>query len=364
LACFYETYGGPSVDQVGMIAKPGDLKEGQLLLEVHAASLNPADYKQRSGGMKLLLSSNFPQVHGFDFSGVVVTSNSTLYAEGDEVFGMVKGLRRGSLAEFMVVDADICAKKPSSVSHKDAACVPLVGITSIMAFRKCGLKENDATRRPRILVTGGAGGVGSLAIQLAKKLYNASFVATTASPGAKTDFVKSIGADQVVDYRSENMVDVLRSDDESLLFDAIFDCTGEAKKLPELLRSGGGLVSIQEAPTSLCINEWLEQSETSEYQHITFGVRGFLGSSIGGGLVDFVTGAKRLTKQCQKRQGTFAHVIGTGNGEIMGLLKDLLERNEIVAVIDSQFELANALEAVARIESGHAQGKVIVNAKK
>jgi len=206
-------------------------------------------------------------------------------------------------------------------------------------------------------VTGGAGGVGSTAIQLAKCMYGASFVATTASAGNKAEFCKSLGADRVVDYRSEDFSKVLASDNEEDRFDFIFDCIGEGKKCPSLLKSTGTLVSIVTSPSALCLREFLEQSETRKFQRITWGVEGFLCSAAGAAILDHVTGAKSLRGKCR---GRFFHVIGTGNGDIMEHLAKALASGDLKASIDKSYPLLDALQALKHIESGRAMGKVVV----
>jgi alcohol dehydrogenase len=362
-AVLYRRFGGPEVDEVARVPRPvaAELLDGQVLIKVHASSLNPADYKQRSGGLRLLLSISMPQVYGFDFSGVVVASRSALVREGEHVFGMCKGLRRGGLAEYMVVDGDICAAKPAAASHLEAASVPLVGITAVLGFRKCGLvpaAQRPADRpAPRVLVTGGAGGMGSVCIQLAKGLYGASLVATTASAGAKAEFCAKLGADRVVDYKSEKFWEVLRKEYPEG-FDCIFDCTEELHKCPELLSKDGALVSILGCPTAQCINEWLEQSEAARFQKITIGVPSFLGSSAGAAIVDLATGAARMRRRCG---GRFYHVIGTGNGEIMKVLADEMQAGRLKACIDKVYPLSSGLDAIKHIEGGRAMGKVVID---
>merc|ERR1719158_1375326 len=199
---------------------------GQLLVKVHAASLNPADWKSSEGGQAMLLSFQWPRVFGFDFSGEVVEkgahNESTKLSKcpfgvGDKVFGMIRGLpqrERGTVAEDVVVESDICARCPENISHAECASVPLVGITAVKMLDACGLKRMQfpvnsedniipEKSRPRVLITGGAGGVGTMAIQLAKTLYGAREIVTTASAGKKTELVLSLGATRVVDYRSE-----------------------------------------------------------------------------------------------------------------------------------------------------------------
>jgi len=362
-AVFHRRFGGHEVDEFGNLPKPtkDDLKPGKLILKVHASSLNPADYKQRSGAQRFLIKISLPVVYGFDFCGTVIATpegHQSSFSEGDVVFGMVKGIRRGSLAEYMIVDEDVCVLKPESVSDEDAASIPLVAITAVKAFRKCGLKEYDPDgKRPRVLVTGGAGGVGSCAIQLAKNLYNASFVATTASPGKKTELVKGLGADHVVNYREENVADVFQNEPP---FDAIFDCVGDLYKTLPLLAEGGGVVSIDTAPTAEAVAEWVQESKP---EGVTFGVRGFLESSLGKGIFNRLTGATKVRNIVGKNGGKYNHVIGCGNSEIMGIVAKEMENGRLRAVIDTVYPLSQGLQAIEHIESGRTAGKVVLDNK-
>ncbi|GBG24115.1 2-methylene-furan-3-one reductase [Hondaea fermentalgiana] len=335
-ACFYAKFGGPEVDQVGEVPRPKaqDLAEGQ--------------------------------VYGFDFCGKVVASKSTEWVAGDEVFGMCKGLRRGGLAEFFIVDGDICVRRPPNMPSFDAAGLPLVGITVLKAFSKCRLlpaaQRSSSQKAPRILVLGGAGGVGTVAIQLAKGYYGASFVATTASAGEKSDLVRELGADRVVNYRDEKFWQVLASSSQDDLFDAILDCTGEAAKCPSLLRDGGGLVSIAASPTVAALREFIEESDTRSFHKITFGVDGFLHSTFGGFIFDRLTGAASLESKCRKRGGgTFAHIIGTGHREYVEILAAEYNAGRLRTVIDHVYPLRDGIQAIERIESGRAKGKVIIS---
>lgn len=249
------------------------------------------DWKSADGGQAALISFKWPRVYGFDFSGVVqeVGKDVTRFAVGDEVFGMIAGVPerdRGCCAEYVVVDADVCAIKPKSVTHEQAAAVPLVSITAVMMLEACGLKihtSSPTTDGPRVLVLGGAGGVGSVAIQLAKSLFNASFVATTASPGRKTKLCESLGADRVVNYRSTKFEEALASDDQRDLFDAVLDCTGESSKCAPLLREHGGLCSINETDDVRAVVEWVQNPLVNAHfgARITTGIQYFLTSYLG-----------------------------------------------------------------------------------
>jgi len=317
-----------------------------------------------------LISFEWPRVFGFDFSGTVeeVGRNASGFQKGDEVFGMIAGIpefHRGCCAEYVVVDAEVCAVKPKSVSHQEAAAVPLVSITAVMMLEACGLKMNPSSspQGPRVLVLGGAGGVGSVAIQLAKCLFGASFVATTASAGRKTKLCKSLGADRVVDYRSTKFERALASDKQSDLFDAVLDCTGEASKCPSLLRKGGGLCSINGTDDVSAVVEWVQNPHVKRHfdHRITFGVRCFLSSYLGGGAFNIVSGARSVRRACEARGGTFRSIIGTGDGRIMKQIARVLGSGSFRAVIDRTYPLRDICKAIAYQRKGRAAGKVVIS---
>lgn len=380
LAACYHRHGPPSeVVRVEEVPRPPAPGPGQLLLRVRAAALNPADWKSGAGGQATLLRFEWPRVYGFDFSGEVVAVGPTpegglrgdAFSVGDEVFGMIRGLPeagRGSLAEYMLVDSHICARKPANVSHSGCAAVPLVAITAVKMFRACGLKELEggaaeaARHGPRVFITGGTGGVGSIAIQLAKRLYGAVYVVTTASEGPKADLCRRLGADLVLNYREKDFLKAIQREQDIvkvLGFDACLDCIGEAWKLVPLLKKGGSLVSIANGPTQLAISTWLEEAEIDP-SRITFGVRRFLLSGAGGTAFELASGACSLKRACRRKEANFAHVIGTGDGEIMARIAKLLELGKVEPIIDRSFPLAEALQAIEYQAAGHAAGKVVV----
>jgi NADPH:quinone reductase-like Zn-dependent oxidoreductase len=356
-----------------------------------------------------LLKFQWPRIVGFDFAGVVeqvgAGDESGRFKVGQRVFGMISGLPQrhtGTVAELMLVKARVCAECPAGLSFADCASIPLTGITAVLAFELCGLKEQpDASTPapapapttipapapteaeggsgsgvdaagaaavapagaaavakvgPRVLVLGGAGGVGVVAIQLAKRVYGASFVATTASPGQKTELCQSLGADLVVNYRDEKFAEVLgRGGHEG--FDAILDCTGEAKKCPSLLRAGGGLCSIAAAPTAQALREWMA-AERMGPKDAAWGLHGFMHSKFGGWVLNHSTGGADLKRRCR---GNYFHVVGRGDGAIMARLAGHMAAGRIRAVVDRQFTLADSADALAYIETGRAAGKVVVN---
>jgi NADPH:quinone reductase-like Zn-dependent oxidoreductase len=375
LACHYHSHGAINKETtfVGNVSKPNDPGENQLLVKVFAASLNPADYKSANGGQQGLLAFNWPRIFGFDFSGTIEKcgvstedSNEQIeFNEGDRVFGMIRGLPQlhtGTLAEYILVDRDICAHCPNDLTHQECAAVPLVSITVVKAFEACGLKPKEELidgYTPRVFITGGPGGVGSMAIQIAREIYGASFIATTASE-SKINFCTNLGAHQVINYKINDFSKDLVSDDDNLLFDAILDCTGEASKCVNLLRKGGGLCSILSGPTGKALKIWLNESKLSSGV-VTTGIGPFLKSGIGGSLVSFFSGGCTLESSCQKRGGHFSHVIGVGNGEIMRKISKLMKDKCIKAIIDKEFSLKDSVDALQYLKAGKATGKIIIN---
>ncbi|MBP9655176.1 MAG: NADP-dependent oxidoreductase, partial [Rhodocyclaceae bacterium] len=196
-AAFIRRYGGSDVVELGELPEP-QAGPGELLVEVHAASVNPVDFKIRDGLLKPIIPFGFPLILGNDLSGTVkaVGAGVTRFRPGDAVFARMDKKRIGAFAEFAVVAEADAALKPANLSHIEAAAVPLAGLTAWQAlFEIGGLKAGQ-----KVLIHAGSGGVGSFAIQLAR--HAGATVATTA--GARNaELVRSLGADIVIDYKSQ-----------------------------------------------------------------------------------------------------------------------------------------------------------------
>ncbi|AZI59127.1 NADP-dependent oxidoreductase [Nakamurella antarctica] len=228
--------------EVADVERP-DLPGDSVMVEVHAAAINPIDWIVMAGYMKEQLPYTLPWIVGYDVSGVVteVGSGAHGFAVGDEVFARANGMQAGTMAEFSAVKATDLALKPANISHAEAAGVPLAGLTAWQAlFDKGGLKAGQ-----RVLIHAGSGGVGTLAIQIAKNA--GAWVATTASAKNK-DLVLGLGADQFIDYASE------RFEDAAEKYDLVFDMLGDdtLKRSFDAVKAGGTVVSIKgEAPSGL-----------------------------------------------------------------------------------------------------------------
>jgi NADPH:quinone reductase-like Zn-dependent oxidoreductase len=237
-ALVYDDYcelDGMRIDEMpDPVAGPDD-----LLVEVHAAGVNPIDWKVRAGHMRARMELSFPDVAGRDVSGVVIAAgaNVTDLKPGDEVFGTCPPNRWGSHAELVAVDAGVLAIKPSNISHVDAASIALVGHTALTAL------ERTATIAPgmRVLIHAGAGGVGAFAIQYCKS--RGATVYATAS-AANAEYVTGLGADEAIDYRTTDFAEALSD------LDVVYDTMGGETHLKSyrVLKPGGFLVCLNAAP--------------------------------------------------------------------------------------------------------------------
>jgi NADPH2:quinone reductase len=215
-------FGDTSVFETQELPIP-ELKPGYVLIRVAATSVNPVDYKIRSGRYQAMVSA-FPAVLHGDVAGVVeaVASDVSAFKVGDEVFGCAGGIKteNGALAEYMLADARLIAKKPKSLSMAEAAALPLVSITAWEGlFVKTTLKPNQ-----KILIHAGTGGVGHIAIQLAK--WAGAEVYTTISSEDKAALAKSLGAKETINYREESVQDYVARLTNNKGFDVVFDTVG------------------------------------------------------------------------------------------------------------------------------------------
>jgi NADPH:quinone reductase-like Zn-dependent oxidoreductase len=228
-------HGGPEMLHFGDAPDPV-AKAGEIVVDVHAASVNAADYKVRLGGHGSL---KFPYILGRDFSGIVsvLGEGVTDFAVGDAVFGVLDAGIEGAYAEKLAIKAAIAARKPERLSHAQAAAMALTGITAIWAVEDTARLQAGET----ILIQGGAGGVAGFAIQLAKHL--GATVITTAS-AANADYVRELGADRVIDYNAEDFTKTLSG------CDVVFDTVGDEVQIRsyDVLKPGGRLVWVAPAP--------------------------------------------------------------------------------------------------------------------
>lgn len=235
-------YGGSEVVEINQSTPaPNDPSVGKVLVYVKAAGVNPADWKIREGYFQQMAPLQFPSTLGMDFSGVIAKVGEGVrdFKQDDEVFGDAAAIRRssGAFAEMALANADAISHKPKTLSHEEAAGLPLVGASAWQALvETIGLSKGQ-----KILIHGGAGGIGSIAIQLAKHVD--AYVATTVDTNDK-QFVKEIRADDVIDYKIQTFEDILNN------YDAVFDTVGGETyaRSFKVLKRGGIIVSMLEHP--------------------------------------------------------------------------------------------------------------------
>jgi alcohol dehydrogenase len=244
-------YGGSEIIKVNQSSSEPTVSTGKVLVTIKAAGVNPADWKIREGYFQQMAPLQFPSTLGMDFSGVIkqvgVGVSSSDFKQGDEVYGQAGVINGGSgaFAEMALAKIENIAHKPKRLSHNEAAALPLAGVAAWWALKEdIGLSGGQ-----KILIHGGAGGIGSIAIQIAKNL--GAYVATTVSTNDK-QFVQDLGADIVIDYMNQTFEDLLHD------YDAVFDTVGgdtyrRSFKVP---RKGGIIVSMLEQPDSELMNQY------------------------------------------------------------------------------------------------------------
>jgi alcohol dehydrogenase len=308
-------------------------REDEVLVEVHAAGVNLLDAKIRSGEFKLILPYRLPLVLGHDVAGVVVQVGSRVrqFKLGEEVYARADDFRIGTFAEFVAVKEASLALKPKGLTMEEAASMPLVGLTAWQALvEKAGL-----TKGQKVFIQAGSGGVGTFAIQLAKHL--GASVATTAS-ATNVALVKSLGADVVVDYKTQDFEDVLRDCDVVLN-------SQDGKTLEKslrILKRGGKLISISGPPDP----EFGRQIAAPGFVRLVMRL--------------LSSGVRRKAKQLGVG---YSFLFMKASGSQLREITRLIEAGAIRPVIDRVFPFSTTNEALAYVEAGRAKGKVVVKLK-
>lgn len=320
-----KSFGGPEVLEGADIPRPV-AGPGQVLVRVAASSVNPVDTKiRRKGGA---YSGSLPVVLGADAAGVVeaLGAGVTGFAVGDAVYGSVGGVRglQGTLAEYVAADARLLAHAPRSLPLADAAALPLVAITAWEGL----VEEARVQRGESVLVLGGTGGVGHVAVQLAREL--GAVVTAAVSSDDKAQLARELGATHVVDYRKERVEDYVARITNGRGFDVVFDATGGSDPSAAFAaaRVRGRVVTIVTAFTA----DLTPMHMKGLSLHAVFMLIPMLHDS-----------------------GREAH------GAILREVARLVDAGRLRPVIDSRFPLARSAEAHARLESGKAVGKIVVD---
>jgi len=307
-----------------------EMDEYEVLAEIHAASINPIDFKIRDGKVKLLLKYKMPLIAGNDFSGVVtkVGAKVTRFKVGDEIYGRPRKNKIGTFAEYIAVHEQDIALKPKNLSFEEAASIPLVGLTSYQALHDI----MQLQKGQKILIQAGAGGVGTFAIQLAKLM--GAKVATTCSE-AGTNLVKSLGADEIINYKTEKFEDLLEN------YDAVFDTLGgkALEKSFGIVKNGGKIVSVSGIPNARFAKEYGS---------------GFFKTLL------FSLASNKLTTLEKKYNAHYTFLFMKPSGDQLRKIASFIESGKIKPVIDRVFSFKDAGQAIEYAELGRAKGKIII----
>ena len=308
---------------INEIEKP-ILKAKDVLIEVKAASLNPIDYKLAEGHLKDMVPLNLPCTIGFDVSGVVVEKGADVsnFEVGDKVYSRVPPEQMGTVSEYVAVNSEVVAKKPTNISFEEAAGLPLTGLTAMQALEAVDLKEND-----RILIHAGSGGVGSFAIQYAKA--KGAIVYTTTST-KNVGWVKALGADRVIDYKSEDYKEVANNLDivfDTLGGDYTFDAFG-------IIRIGGKVTTIAGPP----------DEETAKQM----------------GMTDYKL-PEQLSNLIKEKSAVYKSTWMQPNGEQLNSITKMVENGDIKPIVDLIYSIEDGIDAYEYLAMGRAQGKVIIS---
>lgn len=324
-----DRYGRKQNLRFGEMPKP-ELREDDVLVRVHAASVNPLDSKIRDGEFKLILPYRLPLILGNDVAGVVVQVGSRVqrFKLGDEVHARPHHDRIGTFAEFIAMNENDVAIKPRKLTMEEAASIPLVGLTAWQALIERGhLKAGQ-----KVLIHAGSGGVGTLAIQLAKQF--GAFVATTTST-ANIDLTKRLGADVVIDYRKDDFANVLRD------YDIVLNSLGKEtlEKSLKVLKPGGKLISISGPPDPGFARDlrmsWMVRQVTRLLSH-------------------------RIRRKAKRHSVNYSFLFMRANGEQLQKIGSLIDAGLVRPVVDRVFPFESTNEALAYVETGRAKGKVVV----
>jgi len=331
-AFILERYGKKSGVRESELPEP-ELREDEVLVQIHAAGVNLLDVKIRNGEFKLVLPYRLPVILGHDVAGVVTRVGSRVrqFKVGDEIYARAADHHIGTFAQFIALNENDVAPKPSNLTMEEAASLPLVGLTAWQALvERAGLRKGQ-----KVFIQAGSGGVGTIAIQLAKHI-GATVASTTSN--ANLDLVKNLGADVVIDYRKDDFEKVLQNYDVVLHSQ---DATALENSL-RVLRPSGMLVSISGPP----------DPTFAKGIRAPWFVR----------LIVRLLSAK-VRKEAIRRDLKYTFLFMRANGQQLRELTRLVENGAIRPVIDKVFPFEQTNQALAYVETGRAKGKVVVKIK-
>jgi NADPH:quinone reductase-like Zn-dependent oxidoreductase len=326
-AAYINRYGKIDDVQVSEQPKPS-LSEDAVFVKVHAASINPVDLRVLEGEFKAILPVKFPFILGSDFAGTVVEvgSNVTQFKAGDEVYAKID--LNGAFAEYTVVQQSSLALKPKNISMELAASLPLVALTAWQTLVEIAKVQSGQ----KVLIHAGSGGVGSIAIQLAKSL--GAIVATTTS-GKNTRWVRELGADIIIDYKTADFEQELKD------YDVVLDTQGgkTLEKSLNVVKRGGRIISISGPPDQA----FAEAVNPNRFLKCVIPLLSW-----------------SIRHKAKKRGITYSFLFMQPNGQQLSKITELVEAGKIKPIVDQIYDFAQIKEAFQYVNTGRSKGKVVL----
>jgi len=307
---------------INEVNKP-TVKATDVLIQVKAAAINPIDKSIILGNLQGLIPLSFPSTLSYDVSGIIVEKGSevTNFEVGDLVYSRVPQEQMGTIAEYVAVTSMAVCKKPGNITFEEAASIPLAGLTVLQSLEYAGIKAND-----KVLIHAGSGGVGSIAIQYAKA--KGAYVYTTTSTD-NVKWVKELGADRVIDYKTEDYKTIVKD------ADIVFDTLGKnySTEAFSVIKQGGKIISVA-GP--------LDEQTAKLF-----------------GMADYKL-PEELAKLSSAKEAVYKFIFMHPNGAHLNELKSMIENDKIKPIIDTVYSLEDSLDAFMHLASGRAKGKIII----
>ncbi|MEP6464657.1 MAG: NADP-dependent oxidoreductase [Parafilimonas sp.] len=302
------------------------IQANDVMIEIKAAAINPIDKGIVAGNLQRILALQLPATLGYDVSGIVVEKGDEVnnFEVGDLVYSRVPQEQMGTLAEYVAVSSYAVSKKPANISFEEAAGLPLAGLTALQSLEAAGLKKND-----KVLIHAGSGGVGSFAIQYAKN-KGAYVYTTTGTDNVK--WVKELGADSVIDYKTEDYKTIVKD------ADIVFDTLGKNYTLEafKVIKQGGKVVSVMGS---------MDEEAAKKF-----------------GMANYKM-PEELSKLIAGKDALYKYIWMHPDGMQLDQIKTLIEDEKIKPVIDKIYSFSESIEALLHLASGKAKGKIIIKIK-
>lgn len=304
------------------VSKP-TVQANDVLIEVKAAAINPIDKSIILGNLQGMLPIPLPSTSAYDVSGIVVETGNEVsnFEIGDLVYSRVPQEQMGTLAEFVAVTSDAVSKKPGNISFEEAASLPLAGLTALQSLEYAGIKEND-----KVLIHAGSGGVGSFAIQYAKA--KGAYVYTTTSTN-NVQWVKELGADRVIDYKTEDYKSIAKD------VDIVFDTLGQNYSLEsfEVVKTAGKVVSVV-GP--------LDEASAKMF-----------------GMADYKL-PEELAEASSEKNVEYKFIFMHPNGAHLNEIKSMIEDEKIKPIVDKVYPFSESIQAFIHLASVRVKGKIVI----